>query len=166
MLQIATHDHADLILVHEPEAERKFIAAGEGNDRRQIAWNDFVVVGPRSDPANIGSPDAVAASFPTPAPLFVSRRERSGIDVRERRLWCEAGIDPSEGSWHCDIDGAASFSSRDNRQKGVLQIFVKCVSLAVDAARERSVTSRVQKVSAPTPPLSTQCVKRFYMTPR
>jgi tungstate transport system substrate-binding protein len=112
VLQTATHDDADLILVHEPEAERKFIAAGDGNDRRQIAWNDFVVVGPRSDPTNIGSPDAVGASFPTPAPLFVSRRDRSGTDVRERRLWREAGIDPSEGSWHCDIGGAALFSSR------------------------------------------------------
>ena len=96
MLQIATHDHADLVLFREPEAERKFIAAGDSIDRRQIAWNDFVVVGPRSDPAHIGSPDAVAASFPTPAPLFVSRRDRSGTDVREHRLWREAGIDPSE----------------------------------------------------------------------
>ncbi len=51
-----------LVLVHDPEAEQKFIAAGDGVDRRQIAWNDFIVVGPRSDPAHIaGDHDAVAA---------------------------------------------------------------------------------------------------------
>ena len=59
-LQTAARDDADLVLVHDPEAERKFIAAGDGIDRRQIAWNDFIVVGPRSDPPHIaGSHDAV-----------------------------------------------------------------------------------------------------------
>ena len=47
-LQTAARDDADLVLVHDPEAEQKFIAAGDGIDRRQIAWNDFIVVGPRS----------------------------------------------------------------------------------------------------------------------
>src|SRR3984893_9197804 len=51
-LQTAARDDADLVLVHDPEAEQKFIAAGDGIDRRQIAWNDFIVVGPRSDPAH------------------------------------------------------------------------------------------------------------------
>ena len=61
-LQTAARDDADLVLVHDPEAEQKFIAAGDGIDRRQIAWNDFIVVGPRSDPAHIaGTHDAVAA---------------------------------------------------------------------------------------------------------
>src|SRR6516162_9135427 len=55
-LQTAARDDADLVLVHDPE---KFIAAGDGIDRRQIAWNDFIVVGPRSDPAHIaGTHDA------------------------------------------------------------------------------------------------------------
>jgi tungstate transport system substrate-binding protein len=44
-LQTAARNDADLVLVHDPEAERKFIAAGDGIDRRQIAWNDFIVVG-------------------------------------------------------------------------------------------------------------------------
>jgi tungstate transport system substrate-binding protein len=61
-LQTAARDDADLVLVHDPEAEQKFITAGDGIDSRQIAWNDFIVVGPRSDPAYIaGSQDAVAA---------------------------------------------------------------------------------------------------------
>ena len=61
-LQTAARDDADLVLVHDPEAEQKFISAGDGIDRRQIAWNDFIIVGPRSDPAHIaGTHDAVAA---------------------------------------------------------------------------------------------------------
>ena len=52
-LATAAHGDADLVLVHDPEAEQKFLAAGDGVDRRQIAWNDFIVIGPRSDPARI-----------------------------------------------------------------------------------------------------------------
>ena len=52
-LATAAHGDADLVLVHDPEAEQKFIAQGHGIDRRQIAWNDFIVVGPRADPAHI-----------------------------------------------------------------------------------------------------------------
>ena len=61
-LATAARGDADLVLVHDPEAEEKFIADGHGVDRRQIAWNDFIVVGPRSDPAHVGGGrDAVAA---------------------------------------------------------------------------------------------------------
>ncbi len=52
-LATAARGDADLVLVHDPEAEQKFMAGGDGIDRRQIAWNDFIVVGPRSDPAHI-----------------------------------------------------------------------------------------------------------------
>src|SRR3984893_3456049 len=110
-LQTAARDDADLVLVHDPEAEQKFIAAGDGIDRRQIAWNDFIVVGPRSDPAHIaGTHDAIAALkaiASTQAP-FVSRGDKSGTDALEHRLWRVAGIDPAEaggGSWYRDIGG-------------------------------------------------------------
>jgi tungstate transport system substrate-binding protein len=110
-LQTAARDDADLVLVHDPEAEQKFIAAGNGIDRRQIAWNDFIVVGPRSDPAHIaGTHDAVAALKAiaiTQAP-FVSRGDKSGTDALEHRLWRVEGIDPAKagaGSWYRDIGG-------------------------------------------------------------
>jgi tungstate transport system substrate-binding protein len=54
-LQTAARHDADVILVHDPEAEGNFIAASNGIDRRQIAWNDFIVVRPRSDPADIAA---------------------------------------------------------------------------------------------------------------
>jgi len=111
-LQTAARDDADLVLVHDPEAEQKFIAAGNGFDRRQIAWNDFIVVGPGSDPARIaGTHDAVAAlkAIAGAQARFVSRGDKSGTDALEHRLWHVAGIDPAKaggGSWYRDIGGS------------------------------------------------------------
>ena len=110
-LETAARDDADLVLVHDPEAEQKFIAAGDGIDRRQIAWNDFIVVGPRSDPAHIaGTHDAVAAlkAVASAQAPFVARGDKSGTDALEHRLWRVAGIDPAKadgGSWYRDIGG-------------------------------------------------------------
>jgi tungstate transport system substrate-binding protein len=110
-LQTAARDDADLVLVHDPEAEQKFIAAGDGIERRQIAWNDFIVVGPRPDPAHIsGGRDAVAAlkAIAAARAPFVSRGDKSGTDALEHRLWRTAAIDPAKaggGSWYRDIGG-------------------------------------------------------------
>src|SRR3954469_17877926 len=61
-LATAARGDADLVLVHDPEAEDRFMAEGHGAERRQIAWNDFIVVGPKADPARVaGGHDAVAA---------------------------------------------------------------------------------------------------------
>jgi tungstate transport system substrate-binding protein len=107
-LATAAHGDADLVLVHDPEAEAKFIAAGHGILRREIAWNDFLFVGPKSDPAQIaGGNDAVAALrkvAETKAP-FVSRGDSSGTDALEKRLWKVAGIDPTGRAWYRDIGG-------------------------------------------------------------
>jgi tungstate transport system substrate-binding protein len=109
-LQTAARDDADLVLVHDPEAEQKFIAAGNGIDRRQIAWNDFIAVGPHADPVHIaGTRDAVAAlkAIASAQAPFVSRGDKSGTDALEHRLWRIAGIDPAKagGSWYRDIGG-------------------------------------------------------------
>ena len=110
-LQTAARDDADLLLVHDPEAEEKFIAAGDGIERRQIAWNDFIVVGPRSDPAHVaGGRDAVAAlkAIAAAEAPFVSRGDKSGTDALEHRLWRVTGIEPAKaggGSWYRDIGG-------------------------------------------------------------
>ena len=86
-LAMAAHGDADLVLVHDSEAEEQFIAQGHGIDRRQIAWNDFIVVGPRADPAHVAGHDAVAAftAIAAGAP-FVSRGDESGTDALEHCL--------------------------------------------------------------------------------
>jgi tungstate transport system substrate-binding protein len=109
-LQTAASDQADLVLAHDPEAEQEFIAEGHGLDRSQIAWNDFIVVGPRSDPAHIGgSRDAVRAlaAIAGAQASFVCRGDKSGTDALEQRLWRLAGIDPAKAgdrSWYRDVD--------------------------------------------------------------
>jgi tungstate transport system substrate-binding protein len=109
-LDTARRGDADLALVHDPEAEQQFIAEGHGINRRQIAWNDFIVVGPRTDPAHIRGGHDAAAAFSAIAKAqaaFVSRGDRSGTNALELRLWQVAGMDPKSGAggWYHDIGG-------------------------------------------------------------
>jgi len=109
-LDTARRGDADLVLVHDPEAEQAFIDEGHGARRRQIAWNDFIVVGPETDPAHVkGGHDAMAAfkAIAGARAAFVSRGDRSGTNALELRLWKAAGIEPKSGagSWYRDIGG-------------------------------------------------------------
>ena len=89
------------MLVHDPEAEKKFIDEGHGINRREIAWNDFVIVGPGADPARIkGGRDVISAFkaiWKAQAP-FVSRGDKSGTDALEKRLWKAADLDVGKAS--------------------------------------------------------------------
>jgi tungstate transport system substrate-binding protein len=110
-LATAARGDADIVLVHDPEAEDKFIAEGHGGERRQIAWNDFVIVGPAADPAHVaGGHDALAAlrAIAAAHAPFVSRGDKSGTDALEKRLWHAVGRQPSLASgdnWYRDIGG-------------------------------------------------------------
>jgi tungstate transport system substrate-binding protein len=109
-LDTARRGDADIVLVHDPEAEQKFIADGNGLTPQQIAWNDFIIVGPSDDPAHIaGGHDAKAAltAIAKAGVNFVSRGDRSGTNALELRLWKAAAIDPKSGggSWYKDIGG-------------------------------------------------------------
>lgn len=109
-LDTARRGDADLVLVHDPEAEQKFIDEGHGINRHEIAWNDFIVVGPRTDPAHVaGGHDAIAAftAIAQAKAPFVSRGDRSGTNALELRLWKAAKIDPKGvgGDWYKDIGG-------------------------------------------------------------
>ncbi len=108
-LDVARRGDADLVLVHDPDAEQKFIDEGHGINRREIAWNDFIIVGPAADPAKIrGTKDVVSAFraiWNAHAP-FVSRGDKSGTDALEKRLWKAAALDPTKaGAWYKDIGG-------------------------------------------------------------
>lgn len=95
-LKTGEQGNADAVFVHDPVAEQKFVDAGWGVDHRQVMYNDFVIVGPKSDPAGIaGSRDVMAACKKIAAAkaLFTSRGDSSGTHAAELRLWKEAGID-------------------------------------------------------------------------
>src|SRR6516165_10528608 len=88
-LQTAARDDADLVLVHDPAAEEKFIAAGDGIDRRQIAWNDFIVVGPRRvPPPRVAAQEQAMAKYATTGEgcRFASSVGKGVTDAREHRL--------------------------------------------------------------------------------
>ena len=106
-LATAAHGDADLLLVHDPDAEAAFMAAGQGASRTEIAWNDFVIVGPDADPAHVAGladvTDALKAIAAARA-AFVSRGDKSGTDAKEKRLWRAAGVTPA-GDWYRDIGG-------------------------------------------------------------
>jgi tungstate transport system substrate-binding protein len=106
-LAIGHRGDADVVFVHDRPAELKFVAAGDGVGRREVMYNDFVVVGPASDPADIaGLSDAVAAFKKIAAAKapFLSRGDKSGTNEEELRLWAEAGVDVKDRGhgWYRD----------------------------------------------------------------
>lgn len=94
----------DVVLVHARSKEDKFVADGFGVDRRDVMYNDFVILGPASDPAGIaGLKDAAAAMGKIAAAkaTFVSRGDDSGTHTREKQLWKKAGVTPA-GDWYLE----------------------------------------------------------------
>jgi len=95
---------ADVVFVHDKKSELKFMAEGQGVKRYDVMYNDFIIVGPKSDPAGIkGGHDAVAA-FKTIAEKkepFASRGDDSGTNKAELRFWKAAGVDVKDaGKWY------------------------------------------------------------------
>jgi tungstate transport system substrate-binding protein len=99
-LELGKNGDVDVTLVHARQLEDKFVAEGWGVDRRDVMYNDFIVVGPTSDPAGIkGSHDVLDAfrKIASAKVKFISRGDNSGTDVMEKGYWKEAGSKP-EGS--------------------------------------------------------------------
>ncbi len=103
-LRLAARGDADVLLVHSPRAEQEFMAAGHGESRRRVMWNDFVVVGPPEDPAGVRGMRDAAAAFRRIAAArarFISRGDGSGTHAREREIWAAAAVEPA-GSWYLE----------------------------------------------------------------
>ena len=101
-LRTARDGDADAILVHARNAEDQFMQDGFGVNRRDVMFNDFVIVGPESDPAGINGMESATEAFATIAEAeatFVSRGDDSGTNKKELIIWNEAGVDPS-GQWY------------------------------------------------------------------
>ncbi|MDP1734920.1 MAG: extracellular solute-binding protein [Sulfuritalea sp.] len=105
-LDLARRGDADVVFVHDKAAEEKFIAEGYGVKRQEVMYNDFVVIGPKADPAKAAGKDILeglrrieAAKAP-----FVSRGDKSGTHAAELRYWKAAGVDldKAKGAWYRD----------------------------------------------------------------
>ncbi|MFC6990445.1 substrate-binding domain-containing protein [Haladaptatus sp. GCM10025707] len=104
-LRTARDGDADVILVHARNAEDKFMQDGFGVNRRDVMFNDFVVVGPEDDSAGINGMGSATEAFSTIAEseaVFVSRGDDSGTHKKERIIWEEAGVEPS-GGWYREV---------------------------------------------------------------
>jgi tungstate transport system substrate-binding protein len=94
---------ADVLLVHSPDAEKKFIAEGLGVNRRLVMHNDFIIVGSGADQAKIKNIKSAAEALKliaTADALFISRGDNSGTHSQEKKLWKAAGINPEGQKWY------------------------------------------------------------------
>jgi len=102
-MRIAKKGEADLLFVHDPFREEKFVAEGYGTNRREVMHNAFVIVGPAKDPARIKgtkkATEALDLIAETGSP-FVSRGDDSGTNIKELDLWDDAGINPKGKGWY------------------------------------------------------------------
>jgi tungstate transport system substrate-binding protein len=104
-IESARNGDADVILVHARGAEDEFMEDGFGLNRRDVMFNDFVVVGPEDDPAGISGTSSATDAFATIAETestFVSRGDDSGTNKKELIIWEESGVEPS-GTWYREI---------------------------------------------------------------
>jgi len=104
-LDIGRRGDADVVFVHDRVAEEKFVSEGFGVRRQPVMYNDFVLIGPKSDPAKVGGSKDVVGALKKIAGAkapFVSRGDRSGTHAAELRFWKMAEVDPKtgSGSWY------------------------------------------------------------------
>jgi len=103
-LALAARGEADVTLVHAPALEKKYVADGKLLNRRLVMYNDFIIVGPETDPAKIRGERRAAAALAKIAAAgarFVSRGDKSGTHILEQALWKEAGVTPS-APWYIE----------------------------------------------------------------
>jgi tungstate transport system substrate-binding protein len=107
-LDVARRGDADVVFVHDKAAEEKFLSEGFATKRHDVMYNDFIIVGPKSDPAKVSGSkdllDALRKIAAAKAP-FISRGDRSGTHAAELRYWKDAGVDLAavKGDWYREI---------------------------------------------------------------
>jgi tungstate transport system substrate-binding protein len=125
-LEMAKTGSFDLVMVHARALEDKFVADGFGVDRRDVMYNDFVILGPAADPARIRGEkravDALRKIAAAQAP-FLTRGDRSGTHVKEGELWQAAGITP-QGAWYAKSERGAAGNAATTRDANGRQSYV------------------------------------------
>src|SRR5258708_10866233 len=141
ILKQGARGEGDVLLTHSPEAEKAWMADGNGTSRRLVMYNDFVIIGPEADPAKIKGLRAAAALrriAETKTP-FVSRGDQSGTHVRELAMWKRAGIDPKGQSWYREtgqgqgltMDVASQFQAYAFTDRGTYLVHSRRIGLPI-----------------------------------
>ncbi|AJE02732.1 substrate-binding domain-containing protein [Geobacter pickeringii] len=103
-LKLGEAGDVDVVFVHARKLEDKFVADGFGVNRRDVMYNDFVIIGPKSDPAGIATAKTAAEALKLIAAkgaTFISRGDKSGTHIKEKELWQAAGVQP-KGGWYIE----------------------------------------------------------------
>jgi tungstate transport system substrate-binding protein len=129
-LRMGEQGSADVLVVHSPSDEERFMAAGFGKDRKELMSNDFVVVGPPGDPG-LPVADALRAIRELGS-VFVSRADASGTDKKEKALWKKAGPAPA-GAWYLETGQGMAETLRIASEKSGYALTDRGTFLAVKA---------------------------------
>lgn len=142
-ITLGERGEADVLLVHAPASERKFMEGNHGSERLLVMHNDFIILGPKADPAGIKgaakAADAVKKIAETKS-LFITRGDNSGTHQLELQLWQAAGVKP-EGSWYQSTGQGMGASLRIASEKGAYILsdrgtFLATANLALDVLVE------------------------------
>lgn len=122
-IRLGENGDADIILVHARKAEDKFVQAGFGVNRRDVMYNDFVIVGPENDPAGIKglkNPGEAYQKIHDIGHDFISRGDDSGTHKKERLIWAELGLEPDKESnvWYMESGQGQAATLRIADEKG------------------------------------------------
>ncbi len=120
-LRMGKEGNADVLLTHAPAAEKPLVEEGWVVDYTLVMYNDFVIVGPKDDPANLREASSVADAFSRIAQanaLFVSRGDDSGTHKKERAIWKQAGLEPFAEKWYLETGQGMGATLRVASEKG------------------------------------------------
>lgn len=132
-LALGARGEADVVLVHAPSLEKRYLAEGQFINRRLVMSNDFVVVGPRGDPAGLHTLPTIAAIFRRlgqGTTAFASRADSSGTNILELNQWKAAGVSPS-GAWYLEVGQGMAATLRIASEKGAYTLTDRGTYLAL-----------------------------------
>jgi tungstate transport system substrate-binding protein len=139
-IEMGARGEADVVLAHSPAAEEELMADGKGGERRTVMHNDFVVVGPAADPAEVRgatAAEALARIAEAGAP-FLSRGDESGTHTFELGLWEEAGRNP-QGAWYQESGQGMGATLQIANDKDAYTISDRGTYLATESARDLEI---------------------------
>ncbi len=160
-IRLAKKGQADLIFVHDPFREEKFVSTGYGVNRRTVMYNEFLIAGPENDPSSVKQSSIVTEAFEAiaeSAAPFVSRGDDSGTNFRELDLWEDIGINPRGKGWYFETGAGMgqTLLAADNKKaytlvdSGTFIYYQKKISL-VELFRNDSTLKNYYSIIAVNP---------------
>jgi tungstate transport system substrate-binding protein len=149
-LAMGARGEADVLLVHAPEAEAKFIADGHGLNRRAVMHNDFILVGPLEDPAQLRDRPGILEAFKhlvEGGASFASREDNSGTHQLEQRLWKQVGITP-KGRWYLEAGQGMGATLRIASERKAYTLTDRGTYLALQNTLQLAIVSEGDKALA------------------